>query len=43
MQARVRNAGMKRIYDPAFRYTPSYDTDLRPLDKVLRLDRTKAG
>jgi hypothetical protein len=31
---------MKRILDPAFRYTPSYDTDLRKTFERIRRERT---
>lgn len=31
---------MKRILDPSFRYTPSYDTDLRKTFERIRRERT---
>jgi len=30
---------MKRIFDPEFRYTPSYGTDLRKTFARIRLER----
>jgi hypothetical protein len=30
---------MKHIYDPSFRYTPSYETDLRATFERLRRER----
>jgi hypothetical protein len=31
---------MKRIYDPSFRYTPSYETDVRKTFERIRRERT---
>lgn len=30
---------MKRIFDPSFRYTPSYETDIRNTFERVRSDR----
>lgn len=33
---------MKRILDPSFRYTPSFDTDVRrTFDKIRRQERAR--
>jgi hypothetical protein len=33
---------MRRIYDPSFRYTPSYETDLRKTFERIRLEQAAA-